>query len=155
MTHSITRPWRGLILCAGLALAVACTPIVRNYGYIPTPGDLAQITVGQDTRETVTTAIGPPTTTGVLGQDAYFYVQSRFETLGAAAPVEVDRQVLAISFNAGGTVSNIERFGLEDGNVVTLSRRVTEDNRRDNTFLRQLLGNVGRVNAEDLLGGGS
>ena len=152
MFISFTGGLRGLMLCAGLVLAVACTPIVRNYGYTPSDADLAQIAVGRDTRETVTAAVGPPTTTGVLGEDAYFYVQSRFETVGPRAPVEVDREVLAISFNAAGTVSNIERFTLQDGRVITLSRRVTTDNVRDNTFLRQLLGSVGRVNAQDLIG---
>ena len=152
MIKSFTGGLRGLLIVAGLVAAVACTPIVRNFGYIPTEADLAAITVGQDTRETVTAAIGPPTTTGVLGEEAYFYVQSRFETVGPRAPVEVDRQVLAISFNAAGTVSNIERFTLRDGRVVVLSRRVTSDNVRDSTFLRQLLGSVGRVNTQDLLG---
>ena len=152
MIKSFTGGLRGLLIVAGLALAVACTPIVRNFGYIPTEADLAAITVGQDTRESVTAALGSPTTTGVLGEEAYFYVQSRFETVGPRAPVEVDRQVLAISFNAAGTVSNIERFTLRDGRVVVLSRRVTSDNVRDSTFLRQLLGSVGRVNTQDLLG---
>ena len=152
MIKSFTGGLRGLLIVAGFAFAVACTPIVRNFGYIPTDADLAALTVGQDTRETVTAAIGSPTTTGVLGEEAYFYVQSRFETVGPRAPVEVDRQVLAISFNAAGTVSNIERFTLQDGRVVALSRRVTSDNVRDSTFLRQLLGSVGRVNTQDLLG---
>ncbi len=152
MTDSKASAVRGLIVAAGLVLAVACTPIVRNHGYIPTDTDLSTITVGQDTPKTVTATVGPPTTTGMLGEDAFFYVQSRFETRGAAAPVEVDRQVLAVSFSSVGTVSNIERFTLQDGNVVALSRRVTTDNVRDSTFLRQLLGSVGRVNAQDFVG---
>lgn len=154
MINSFTGGLRGLFICAGLAFAVACTPIVRNHGYIPTDADLAVISVGQDTRDTVTAAIGPPTATGVLDDQAYFYVQSRFETVGPRAPVEVDRQVLAISFNQVGTVSNIERFTLQDGRIVVLSRRVTSDNVRDSTFLRQLLGSVGRVNTQDLIGQG-
>ena len=32
----------------------------------------------------------------------------------------IDREVVAISFNPGGVVTNIERFGLEDGRVWTL-----------------------------------
>lgn len=152
MTDISSRSWRVVTAGIGLALIVACTPIVRNTGYVPTDTDLAAITVGADTQDTVTAAVGPPTTTGVLGDQAWFYVQSRFETRGAAAPVEVDRQVVAISFSDAGTVSNIERFTLEDGRVITLSRRVTTDNARDNTFLRQLLGSVGRVNAQDVLG---
>ena len=36
-------------------------------------------------------------------------------------------------------------------NVVALSRRVTDSNVRGVSFLRQLLGNLGRFRAEDLL----
>ena len=38
------------------------------------------------------------------------------------------REIVAITFDDSGVVRNIERFGLEDGNVVALSRRVTDSN---------------------------
>ena len=68
------------------------------------------------------------------------------------APVETEREVLAISFDANGVVSNIETFGLQDGNVIVLSRRITDNKTRDSTFVRQLLGSFGQVNASDFLG---
>ncbi|RYH03229.1 outer membrane protein assembly factor BamE [Salipiger sp. IMCC34102] len=139
------------LAAAALALAVACTPIVRNHGYIPVAEDLAGLTVGQDTRETVIAAVGPPVTGGVSNNDALYYVQSRFVTRGAAAPVETAREVLAIRFDSAGILSNIERYGLEDGRVITLSRRVTDSNEADGALLRQILGNVGRVDAQDIL----
>jgi len=59
--------------------------------------------------------------------------------------------LLAISFDANGRVSNIEEFGLEDGRVVQLSRRVTTSSVREVTFFAQLLGNFGRINIGDAL----
>jgi hypothetical protein len=44
----------------------------------------------------------------------------------------------------------VERFGLERGNVVAFSRRVTESNVQGISFLRQLFGSLGRFNAADL-----
>ena len=151
-SNSLIR--RPIVACAALAvaLAVGCTPIVRNFGYIPVPEDLAQLQVGQSSRADVIEAVGPPVTGGVSRTEALYYVQSRFVTRGAAAPVETDREVLAIRFNEAGILSNIERYGLEDGRVVTLSRRVTSSNEADGALLRQILGNVGRVDAQDLLG---
>ncbi len=143
---------RGLALVATLGLAVACAPVVRNHGFIPPNDELAQVQIGVDTRETVLETLGPPSTGGVLDGSAIYYVASTFEQRGALAPEEVSRVVLAVSFAANGTVSNIERFGLEDGRVIALSRRVTETGVRDGTFVRQLLGSLGRVNAGDLLG---
>ena len=101
-----------------LVLAVGCSPIVRNAGYVPSDEDLSQINVGVDTRETVAAAVGVPGTGGVVETGGYYYVRSRWETRGPFAPQEVDRQVVAISFGADGTVSNIERFTLEDGRVI-------------------------------------
>ena len=141
-----------LIGVLGLALLTACTPLYRNHGYMPTETELAAFAVGVDTRETVTATIGAPTAGGVLNASGFYYVESRFRHFGPLAPQEIERQVLAISFNAAGVVTNIERFGLEDGQVVTLSRRVTDDNVRDTTFIRQLIGNLGNFDPTALIG---
>mgnify|MGYP001951565005 FL=1 len=121
----------------------ACTPTFQNHGYMPPQEDLDAIVVGVDTRASVEESIGTPSTGGVLTDGAYYYVRSRVRTFGAAAPKEIERQLLAISFDTNGVVSNIERFGLEDGQVVPLARRVTDTAVNNTTFLRQLLGNIG------------
>lgn len=136
----------------GIMVLSSCTAQYRNHGYLPTETDLATISIGVDTRETVAAAIGAPTVNGVLNDSGYYYVESRFRHLGPFAPQEVERQVLAISFDAAGVLSNIERFGLSDGRVITLSRRVTDDNVRDTTFIRQLLGNIGNFDPTALIG---
>ncbi len=143
---------RSVVICGVLGLAVACSPVIRNHGYIPFQEDLDRIVIGQDTRDSVATLVGPPTAGGVLAGGDYYYVANQFRHYGAIAPVEISREVLAIRFDSAGVVRNIERFGLEDGRVVVLSRRVTDDNIADTTFIRQLLGNIGRVNAADFIG---
>lgn len=130
----------------------ACTPIYRFHGYAPTELELKTVEVGKDTRETVEQKIGHPSAEGLLNDDAWFFVQSRFQQRGLKPLTEVDRQVVVISFSDAGTVSNIERFGLQDGNVVVLSRRVTETNIQSVSFLKQLLRNVGRVSTDSVLG---
>jgi len=72
-------------------------------------------------------------------------VRSRVRSFAYQAPRVVERQVLAITFDEAGVVNNIERFGLEDGRVVTLERRVTETSVVDRTFLRQLISAIGRI----------
>lgn len=130
------------VLAAGLA---ACTPLQTNHGYVPSDEDLANILVGVDTRDTVAEVIGAPTSSGVLTEGAYYYVAQTKQAVGPRAPRVISREVVAISFDTSGVVSNVERFGLEDGEVVALSRRVTDSNVQGVSFLRQLLGNVGRI----------
>jgi outer membrane protein assembly factor BamE (lipoprotein component of BamABCDE complex) len=136
---------RGVAMLALIGLA-ACSPQFRNHGYIPPAEDLEQIAVGSDTRETVAEKVGVPASSGVLTDGGYYYVRMRTRTVGPLAPKEIDREVVAISFADNGVVRNVERFGLERGQVVPLSRRVTDSAVSDNSFLRQILGNIGRFN---------
>lgn len=144
---------RHLLLVTGFAVAITgCTPQFQNHGYIPPAEELEEITVGEDTRETVAESIGAPSTSGVVNESGFYYVRSRRRTLGAFAPKEVERTVLAISFNETGIVTNIESFGLERGQVVQLTRRVTTPGVRDKSVLRQLLSGIGRFNPAAVIG---
>lgn len=146
----IMRSLRRLVALP-LVLAVACAPIYRNHGYVPAEDELALLTVGQDTRDSVEVAVGRPSAAGLLNEEGWYYVQSRYRQVGPRAAQEIDRQLVAISFDDKGTVTNIERFGLEDGRVITLSRRVTETNIKGANLIRQILSNFGRFRAGDLL----
>lgn len=133
------------IAAATVSLALsACAPTFKNHGYIPPQEDLDALAIGIDTRASVEETVGPPSSGGVLNDGGYYYVRSRIRTLGPVAPKEIERQVVAISFDGAGVVSNIERFGLEDGQVVPLARRVTDTAVSNKSFLRQLLGNIGQ-----------
>lgn len=139
------------IAAGAMVVLVGCTTQYRNHGYVPSEEDLANITVGIDTRDSVAEAIGTPSTGGMLNDGGYYYVRSRVKHYAYREPQVVERQVLAVSFDKRGVVSNIERFGLQDGHVVPLSRRVTSSSVQDKSFIRQLLGNLGRFTASDFV----
>lgn len=145
---------RYVAFLAGLIALSACSATFTNHGFVPTDEDVEEIMVGLDTRETVGSIIGKPGAEGLLTESGWYYVASRFKHFAYNAPEEIDREVLAITFDDKGIVENIERFGLEDGQVVVLSRRVTTSNTKGVSFLRQLLGGIGQFNASDILGGG-
>jgi len=147
------QAWRRQALLVALVAGLAsCSPIYRNHGYVPAEDELALVEVGRDTRETVGEKIGRPSTSGLLNDDGWYYVQSRYRHIGPREPKEIEREVLAITFTASGVVENIARFGLEDGKVVEISRRVTATNVKGLTFIGQLLGNFGRISAADIAG---
>jgi outer membrane protein assembly factor BamE (lipoprotein component of BamABCDE complex) len=146
----ITRRLRGTMAVLCLFALSACSATYQNHGYLPPEEDLQQLVVGVDTRATVDDLIGPPSTSGVLEQGDYYYVRSRIREYGMYRPEVVERQVLAISFTDTDTIANIERFGLEDGVVVPLSRRVTDSSVVDNNFIRQMLSNIGNIDPGQL-----
>lgn len=142
---NLGRVGRGLCLALAMTAIAGCTRLYDYHGYTPTDEQLAEITVGKDTRETVAEVIGAPSSAGVLKESGYYYVSQKIETFAYRAPEVIEREVVAISFDKRGVVSNVERFGLQDGNVVALSRRVTSSNVEGLTFLQQLFGNIGSL----------
>jgi outer membrane protein assembly factor BamE (lipoprotein component of BamABCDE complex) len=64
--------------------------------------NLQLVEVGVDTRETVGQKIGRPSTSGLLNDEGWYYVQSQLSALvGPREPKEIDRKLLAVTFNAG------------------------------------------------------
>lgn len=139
-----------LAFVAVLGLA-ACTPVYRNHGYVPPDIDLAQVVVGQTTQDQLPELIGRPSAEGLLTGAGWYYVGSRWRHYGALKPQEVKREVVAISFTPNGVVSNVRRFGLDRGRVVALSSRVTTTSVVEISLIRQILGNVGNIQAGDFI----
>ncbi len=153
---AITGKLRKKVKVAGLvtmlAIAAGCAQMDRFHGFIPPAEELATLDVGTTTKDEVISLFGPPTSDRALENNTIYYAASQFRRFGPFAPEEVDRQVLAIDFDSNDRVRNITRYTLEDGRVVVLDRRVTEDGINDVTFLGQLLGSFGRLDAGQLLG---
>ncbi len=144
----------GLLVLAMAGLLSACAATYSNHGYAPTDAELKAISVGVDSRDSVAKAIGRPASTGVLSDNAWYYVSSRVRHFTYNADKIVDRQLVAISFDKRGVVKNIERFTLADGRVIALNRRITTTGIKRVSFIGQMLRNVGRVNLADQLPGG-
>lgn len=146
--HGLAR--KGALVAMVVVLG-ACAAVYHDHGYVPSEADLATVEVGVDTQDTVGQKLGRPSAAGVLAGDGWYYVQSRFKHFGPREPKEIDRQVVAVTFDAAGKVENIARYGLADGQVIEISRRVTSTNIKGISLIKQLLGNFGRISAEDML----
>jgi len=137
----------------GASLLVSgCVPRVNVHGYVPIAEDVASIAVG-DTQDSVRTRLGEPTTRGLDGANAWYYISSKVRRVAFFAPKEFERQIVAITFS-GNRVAEIERFGLEDGRVINLNTNKTVTDGRKLTFFEQFLGNLGNFSAENFIGGG-
>ncbi|WBU62921.1 outer membrane protein assembly factor BamE [Paracoccus aerodenitrificans] len=142
---------RSLVVIAMTLALTACSPVYRHHGYVPPETDLSQVVVGETNQFELESMIGRPSSMGLLEGSGWYYVGSRWRYYGMLRPAEIDRQVVAVHFATDGTVSNIERFALEDGRVVVLSSRVTDSGITSISLIRQLLGNLGNFNPSSIL----
>jgi len=147
VTKSITA-----IAC--VAVVTGCAATFRFHGYAPSDDELANLLIGADTRETVEEVIGRPSSSGVLEDGSWYYVSTKVRHYTYKAPKPVEREVVVISFAESGELANIERFGLEDGRVVTLSSRVTGTTIKGPGVIGQILRNLGNVDLGNVFGDG-
>lgn len=149
---SVFVPRLGLfaILIVPVALS-ACSPTFRHHGFIPPVEELEQIVVGVDTRGTVESLVGAPSSTGIERQEGWYYISTRIKHFAYREPEVIERQMLAISFDEEEVVANIERFDLTDGEVIPLNRRITETPVKGPGFWSQILGNITNLDAGSLL----
>lgn len=129
----------------------ACSPVYESHGYAPSEYELEPVVVGASTREAVVAAVGQPMVTNTKYGESWFYVGTRFRHYGMNEPEVVDRNVVVVSFDDAGNVSNVERFTLADGKTVSHSRRVTETNLGRLSLVEQLLRSLGRVDPAAIL----
>jgi len=142
----------GLVLVAMLGGALSgCAAEVKNHGYAPDDALLADITAGQDTRSSVRSKIGRPSTSGVFTDNGWYYVATTVEHYMYHDPKVTDRRIVAVQFDANDVVAAVNIYGIEDGRIIDLQTRTTPTHGRQLTILQQVLGNFGKVTGEQVL----
>lgn len=134
-----------------LLVLAACSPTVTVHGYVPSDEELAEIEPGRDTVATVAEKIGRPSSSGLLRDSDWYYVQTTMEQLTYNPQRPTDRKVVAIDFNDAGVVTDIQTYGLEDGRIVNLSPRVTETGGQRVNMLQRIFGGLLNFDAEQVL----
>ena len=138
---------KSLILAAlsAAVLTTACAPTVGQNGFQAIDAKPADIVAGTDTRQTVLTRLGTPSTTSTFERDnIWYYISQVTEKYTYNRPQVTQRTVTEITFNDAGQVAQVRTLGLEDGQQIAMNGRETPTRGRQLTILEQLLGNVGR-----------
>ncbi|HWA30535.1 MAG TPA: outer membrane protein assembly factor BamE [Rhizomicrobium sp.] len=125
-------------LAAAALVLAACTPVISQRGYLADPAAEASIKVGTDTKTTIQSRLGDPSTSATFGDDAWYYISSTERQVAFFDPTTTSRKILAIHFDKDGKVTDIKHYGLKDGHVVAFETRTTPAKGRELTFLQQL-----------------
>ncbi len=138
------------IVCAVMIAAVsACTPNVATRGNLPDPDKLAEIVPGEASRDDVAILLGSPSSAATFGDEIWYYIAARVETVAFNEPEVIDQQVVAIRFDENGLVAAIDTYGMDDARAVEIVDRVTPTSGKEVTILQQLIGNIGRFARKD------
>lgn len=130
----------------GLGLS-ACAPIKDVRGYVPDEEKLSSVAVGTDTRDTVQSKLGTPSSTATFGDPTWYYISTEQERYAFFTPDVTKRQIVAIQFGDDGKVAEVRNYGIEDGQVIAYVDRETPSRGKEMTFLQQVFGNMGGPSA--------
>ncbi len=139
------------VLLTGTALLVAglsaCAPIRDVRGYIPDDEKVSAVKIGADTRDTVQAKLGTPSSTATFGDPTWYYISTEQERYAFFHPDITKREILAVEFSEEGKVTDVRKYGIEDGQVIAMVDRETPSRGKEMTLLQQLFGNMGGLPA--------
>lgn len=129
-----------------LAVSVsACEPEIHTRGNMLPQSKISDLRAGSTTRAQVTSLLGTPSTTSLFDEgETWFYIGSRTRQVALHSVEEVERQVLAVSFDKQGLLAQVKSLNKEDGTEITLVERTTPTAGNELTLMEQFMGNIGR-----------
>lgn len=125
-----------------MVILSACEPTIANRGAILEPELIAQITPGTSTREDVATKWGTPTQISAFDEKIWYYVGRQTEQYSFLDPKVLKQQAIEVVFNENGVVSKLKNLDLSKAADIDPIDRITPTYGRDDTFVRQLLGDL-------------
>lgn len=145
--------WSGRYIAAALALILGtlggCAPRQDLRGAVLDEERLQSVSPGR-TQAQIAQLLGTPTAVSTFSErnNTWYYISKETETLAFFREKTVDQKVVAIDFDPQGRVSEVRRFGLEDGRPIEPVAGATPSKGRELGFLEQLFGNLGRFNTD-------
>ena len=138
-----------LALAASLtACAPFARPIISHRGFVPDPEAVASVRVGIDNKNSVTSRLGTPSTTGEFDGETWYYVSQTQRQFLFHRPKTTQQNILAIRFDQNNLVSQMETFGLENERQIAFVKRTTPTRGKELSFIEQMFGNFGRFSSE-------
>ena len=135
--------------CCGLIASFAllgCVPQVSNHGYRLDEAALAQVEPGRTSRDEVVRLLGSPSALTTFDGSVWYYVSQRTERMSFYQEDVVNQDVVAITFDDLGTVTRVDRHGLDEAHEVSFVGRETPTAGTELNVFEQFIGNIGRFN---------
>ena len=144
-------PVRLMALAALAASALrsgACTPLRSHQGYIVDADLVNSVQPGVDNRRSVLQTLGKPSFASQFNQGDWYYIARDTRNMAYQQSQGARRRSrCAISFDAAGKVSRVDRTGVEQVASIDPYGKKTPTLGRKRGFFEDLFGNIGTVGA--------
>lgn len=124
----------------------ACAPRVDPRGNLVDAELLEELSPGDQSKDEVAELLGSPSSIANFGEETWYYISKRTETVAFFEPDVKERQVIIIKFGKDGRVSKIEKLGMQEARAVSPVERETPSSGNEIGVFQQLFGNLGRFN---------
>ncbi len=148
------RNARLILIPALLLVSAGCTRIQNNQGYLADEELVASVQPGVDNKQSVEKALGRPTSTSQWTDREWYYVSRNTKQLAFARPTTASQRILIVRFGPDGTVTEVERRGMEKIADISPEKDKTPTLGRETGIIEDLFGNIGTVGAVPGGGGG-
>ncbi len=137
------------LMLAVLALG-ACTPIIATRGNLLTDMQMQKVQVQKSSRADVVQAWGPPTVQSPFDQNTWYYIGEKTSQKGLFQPEVQTRRIVRVKFNTANndTVVEVAELDPKLAQDIKPVSQTTPAAGKEYTFLQQLIGNVGKYNAD-------
>lgn len=124
-----------------------CAPVRTHQGYVIDADLVNSVQPGVDTRQSVLDTLGTPSFTTQFGKGQWFYLARDSRNLAYHKPKAVSQITLRVSFDDKGTVTRIDRTGIDQVVRLNPTKRTTPTLGAKRGFFQSLFGNIGTVGA--------
>jgi outer membrane protein assembly factor BamE (lipoprotein component of BamABCDE complex) len=139
---------------AFLFILASCTTIEEQKGAEIRQVKLERVVLGSNKGDVIN-ALGNPSTKSTYGKETWYYISSKKQQQIISRDKTLEQEIVAITFDATQKVENIELYSKDDMRKVALAKDKTPTAGHEMGMMEQLLGNIGKFNAADKLGGGT
>ncbi len=125
----------------------ACTSVKGSRGYIPDEKMINAIRIDVDTKASVEGMLGNPTMKPTFDDNVWYYYSKRSESIAFFKEKVIEMNILAIGFDEENYVSKIKHYTVADNKVIDPVSKKTVTHGKDENFIVELFGNIGRFGA--------
>lgn len=128
-------------------ITVCCTSCIKTYhtsGHLFKEDEMALLEKAR-TKQELEDILGTPTTVSDFGQETWYYITSRKETIAFLPDKVLEQNIIAVSFNQD-KIDSIVRYTEKDAKPVKMISEYTATKGNDITTTQHLFSNLGRFN---------